>query len=256
MSNTPETLPILYRDENIVAVNKPCGLLVHRSPIDRHETRFAIQILRDQIGQYVYPAHRLDKPTSGVLLFALNPEVARQLGQVFQQHQISKSYLAVLRGYCPTSGHIDYALTEEPDKRIARSKPAAPQEAITDFQCLATYELDAQIETYPQSRYSLALAQPKTGRRHQLRRHFKHISHPIIGDAKHGRGRHNRYFAEQLNCPRLLLHAAQLRFIHPLSDAEICVNAPLDEHFFGLTQRFNWDDKLCDDWHPEKVTKL
>ncbi|MFT4919139.1 MAG: tRNA pseudouridine65 synthase [Zhongshania aliphaticivorans] len=256
MSPSSETLSILYQDENIIAINKPTGLLVHRSPIDRHETRFAIQLLRDQIGQYVYPAHRLDKPTSGVLLFALNSDIASQLAQAFQTHKVEKSYLAVLRGYCPDAGHIDHPLTEEPDKRIARSKPAAPQDAITNFRRLATYELDAHIETYPQSRYSLVLAQPMTGRRHQLRRHFKHISHPIIGDAKHGRGRHNRYFAEQLDCPRLLLHALQLRFIHPLSKQEIQLQAPLDHHFTGLIKRFSWGDSFTTEWQAEKVTKL
>jgi len=256
MSPSSETLSILYQDENIIAINKPTGLLVHRSPIDRHETRFAIQLLRDQIGQYVYPAHRLDKPTSGVLLFALNPDIASQLAQAFQAHEVEKSYLAVLRGYCPDAGHIDHPLTEEPDKRIARSKPAAPQDAITDFRRLATYELDAHIETYPQSRYSLVLAQPMTGRRHQLRRHFKHISHPIIGDAKHGRGRHNRYFADQLACPRLLLHALQLRFIHPLSKQEIRLQAPLDQHFTELIKRFSWEDSFTNEWQVEKVTKL
>ena len=256
MSTTHETLPILYQDDAIVAINKPSGLLVHRSPIDRHETRFAVQLLRDQIGQYVYPVHRLDKPTSGVLLFALTPELASQLGQAFQAHQVEKTYLAVLRGYCPESGRIDYPLTEEPDKRIARSKPAAPQEAVTDFRCIANYELDVAIETYPQSRYSLALAMPKTGRRHQLRRHFKHLSHPIIGDAKHGRGRHNRYFAEQLNCPRLLLHAAQLRFVHPLTQDTICVDAPLDQYFSELVRRFNWANKLASAWPAGKVTEL
>ncbi|WP_373087684.1 pseudouridine synthase [Zhongshania sp.] len=241
MSTSPETLSILYQDENIIAINKPTGLLVHRSPIDRHETRFAIQMLRDQIGQYVYPAHRLDKPTSGVLLFALNSDMASQLAQAFQAHEVEKSYLAVLRGYCPNAGHIVHPLTEEPDKRIVRSKPTAPQDAITHFRRLATYELDAHIETYPQSRYSLVLAQPITGRRHQLRRHFKHISHPIIGDAKHGRGRHNRYFAEQLACPRLLLHALHLRLVHPLSKQEIRLQAPLDQPFTELIKRFSWE---------------
>jgi len=248
MSVCAETLPILYRDEAIIAINKPSGLLVHRSPIDRHETRFAIQLLRDQIGQYVYPAHRLDKPTSGVLLFALNPDVARSLAQSFQAHQVAKSYLAVVRGFCADSGHIDHPLTEEPDKRIARSQPAAPQDAVTDFRCLAHHELEAEIETYPTSRYSLVLAEPKTGRRHQLRRHFKHISHPIIGDAKHGRGRHNRYFAEQLDCPRLLLHAAQLNFKHPLTQQEISLKADLDDSYSQLITRFGWQEKLTEAW--------
>ncbi|MFT5888449.1 MAG: tRNA pseudouridine65 synthase [Zhongshania sp.] len=242
LDNNP--LEILYQDEHLVAINKPCGLLVHRSPIDRHETRFAIQELRNQINQYVYPAHRLDKPTSGVLLFALNSATAKQLALAFSQHQISKSYLAVVRGYSPASGHIDHPLTEEPDKRIARSKPAAAQTAITDFECLAQYELPVEIESYPSSRYSLVLAKPQTGRRHQLRRHFKHISHPIIGDAKHGRGRHNRYFAEHLNCPRLLLHAAELAITHPVHGHKLYINAPLDPTFQQLLQRFCWQNSL------------
>ena len=252
----PETLEVLYQDEHIIAINKPSGLLVHRSPIDRHETRFAIQLLRDQIGQYVYPAHRLDKPTSGVLLFGLSAQVAAELGQTFSNHNIKKSYIAVVRGYCPSHGHIDHPLTEVTDQRIVKSQTAAAQTAVTDFQLLGQHQLDVEIETYPQSRYSLLALQPLTGRRHQLRRHLKHISHPIIGDAKYGRGRHNRYFTEQLECPRLLLHAAQQRFKHQVSGAELCINAPIDTCFAGLLQRFSWQDALPVEWRSKKVTKL
>ncbi|MFQ3202033.1 MAG: tRNA pseudouridine65 synthase [Zhongshania sp.] len=245
---TAEKLNILYQDKYIIAINKPSGLLVHRSPIDRHETRFAIQILRDQIGQYVYPAHRLDKPTSGVLLFGLTAAVASELGHTFSNQQIKKSYLAVVRGHCPAAGHIDYELTEITDRRIAKSKVAAKQSAVTDFRLLGQYQLDVEIESYPQSRYSLLELQPQTGRRHQLRRHLKHLSHPIIGDAKYGRGRHNRYFAEHLQCPRLLLHAAQQIFQHPVSGIEICINAPIDAHFSDLLSRFAWTDLLPPQW--------
>ncbi|MBQ0796042.1 tRNA pseudouridine(65) synthase TruC [Zhongshania sp.] len=251
-----DVLDILYQDEHIVAINKPSGLLVHRSPIDRHETRFAIQILRDQIGQYVYPAHRLDKPTSGVLLFGLSAEVARDLGQIFTKQQIKKSYIAVVRGHCPDAGHIDHALTEVTDQRIAKSKTAEAQAAITDFRLLGKHQIDVEIETYPQSRYSLLELQPHTGRRHQLRRHLKHISHPIIGDAKYGRGRHNRYFAAQLDCPRLLLHAAQQCFLHPVTGHPIKINATIDHHFSGLITRFGWRDSLPKEWRQQKVTKL
>ncbi|CAA0087652.1 tRNA pseudouridine synthase C [Zhongshania aliphaticivorans] len=256
ISTPAEQLEILYQDEDLIAINKPNGLLVHRSPIDRHETRFAIQLLRDQIGQYVYPAHRLDKPTSGVLLFGLNPQAAKELGELFSSHHIVKTYLAVVRGYCPTDGHIDHDLPEVRDSRITKSKPAAPQAAITDFQLLAQHQLKAEIETYPQSRYSLLALQPQTGRRHQLRRHLKHISHPIIGDAKYGRGRHNRYFAEQLQCPRLLLHATQQRFLHPKTKKNITINAPIDPCFSSLMTRFNWQHVLPDEWQHQKVTKL
>lgn len=251
-----ETLDILYQDEYIVAINKPSGLLVHRSPIDRHEIRFAIQLLRDQIGQYVYPAHRLDKPTSGVLLFGLNANVASGLGNSFSQQQIEKTYIAVVRGHCATEGNIDHPLTEVTDQRIVKSKAAEAQSAVTNFRLLAKYELDVEIETYPKSRYSLIQLQPHTGRRHQLRRHLKHISHPIIGDAKYGRGRHNRFFADQLRCPRLLLHAAQQSFQHPVSGKTICIDAPVDSCFAGLLARFNWQEAIPMKWREKKVTKL
>ncbi|MBD2858516.1 tRNA pseudouridine(65) synthase TruC [Spongiibacter sp. KMU-158] len=247
-----ESLEILYRDDSLIAINKPSGLLVHRSPIDRHETRFAIQLLRDQIGQRVYPAHRLDKPTSGVLLFALDKDTASKMGEAFRQHQLSKTYLAVVRGHCPDQGTIDHALREDPDSRIKRQEDAPAQDAISHYRCLAKTVLDVEIETYPQSRYSLVEVEPETGRRHQIRRHLKHISHPIIGDAKHGRGRHNRYFATELNCPRLLLHAQQLKFDHPITGASMIINAPLDDCFYQLLKRFDWQDRVEKTFHPEK----
>ena len=238
-----QRLEVLYQDRDIVVINKPAGLLVHRSPIDRHETRFALQMLRNQLQARVYPAHRLDKPTSGVLLFGLSSEAARHLGEQFSRQEATKQYLAVVRGYCPDSGRIDHALREEdlPNNRVAQS-----QAAISDYQRLAKHELNVKIETYPQSRYSLVRLWPKTGRRHQLRRHMKHISHPIIGDAKHGRGRHNRYFAAELGCPRLLLHSETLTIRHPVSGDEMRFKAPLDTHFQGLINRFGWQAALSD----------
>ncbi|AKH70020.1 23S RNA-specific pseudouridylate synthase [Spongiibacter sp. IMCC21906] len=245
-----ETLEILYQDDNLVAVNKPTGLLVHRSPIDRHETRFALQLLRNQLGRYVYPLHRLDKPTSGVLLFALSAEFAKAMGASFAQHAIDKRYLAVVRGHCPSEGVVDHPLKEE-DKAPGQAF-AEPQSATTTFRCLAHHQIEAAIETYPQSRYSLLELSPLTGRRHQLRRHMKHISHPIIGDAKHGRGRHNRYFAEHFDCPRLLLHSYISSFQHPLSGEKIMIQAPLDEAFSALLQRFSWSDAVPNRKQPQQ----
>lgn len=236
-----ETLPILYRDEHLVIVNKPSGLLVHRSPIDRHETRFALQLVRDQIGQRVYPVHRLDKPTSGVLIFALSATVARQLTTQFTQHQIEKTYIAVVRGFAPESGVIDHPLVEEPDKMMpGRKTPTEAQQAISHFRCLGQAELPVCIEKYPISRFSLVQVQPQTGRRHQIRRHLKHINHPIIGDAKHGRGRYNRYFKAELGVDRLLLAATQVRFQHPVTGQMLSVQAPLDQEMTQLFQRFGW----------------
>ncbi len=117
-----EPLEILYQDDYIVAINKPSGLLVHKSPIDKHETRFALQELRNQIGQYVYPVHRLDKPTSGVLLFALSKEIAQLMGEAFRNNEIKKEYIAVVRGYVDDSGMIDYPLKEMLDSKVQKNE--------------------------------------------------------------------------------------------------------------------------------------
>lgn len=242
--NSPfvQPLDILYADEYLVAINKPSGLLVHRSAIDRHETQFALQLLRDQIGQRVYPVHRLDKPTSGSLVFALSSEVARKLAEQFAAQQVQKRYLAVVRGYAPESGVIDHALCEEVDKmtdrRARRDKPA--QEAVTHFRRLATAELPVCVERYPSSRYSLVEAMPKTGRKHQIRRHMKHIAHPIIGDAKHGKGVHNRFFQARYGCRRLLLACVQMTLRHPVTAAPLDLHAPAGEDFARLCDEFGW----------------
>ena len=217
-----EQLKILLRDAHIVVIDKPPGLLVHRSEIDRHETRFAIQILRDQIGQRVWPAHRLDRGTSGVLLFGLSSEIASRLGKQFEAGTVEKRYLAVVRGHPPEHGSIDHPLRRQRDDyEFAgdRQQHEVPQSALTHYRRLAEVELPVAVDRYPSSRYALVELNPVTGRKHQLRRHLKHIAHPIIGDATHGKGRHNRFFAEHLDCHRLLLACTQLDFLHPESGA-------------------------------------
>lgn len=226
-------LEILYQDQFLVAINKPSGLLVHRSMIDRHETEFAVQITRDQIGQQVYPVHRLDKPTSGVLIFALDSATAKALNQQFTEHTIQKSYIAIVRGYTNDQDVIDYALKEEldkiADKDAQQDKPA--QSAITHYQTLAKVELPYAVGRYPTSRYSLIRCEPKTGRKHQIRRHLKHIYHPIVGDTTHGDGKHNQFFRDQFNSHRLLLHAESLQFFHPQTDEKLSIRAQLDAGF-------------------------
>jgi len=235
-------LEILYQDEYIVAINKPSGLLVHKSPIDRHETEFALQLVRDQIGAYVYPIHRLDKPTSGVLLFALSSEVAQMMSDLFRASQVSKEYIAIVRGYVEKSGLIDHPLKQMLDtqkqKREGITKEV--QEAQTSFECLGTVELPYAVSRYPVARYSLIKLLPKSGRKHQLRRHMKHIFHPIVGDTKHGRGEHNILFREKFNCYRLLLHSHRVTFMHPVSKEEVIIEASLDLLFQDLLEKFTW----------------
>lgn len=233
-------LTILYRDEQLIAIDKSAGLLVHRSLIDRHETRFAIQLLRDQIGRRVYPLHRLDKPTSGVLMFALSEDTARRMGRLFESDAVQKTYLAVVRGYTDEAGHIDYPLREERDRMTDAladaDKPAQP--AVTDYRRLATLELPVSDGRHPTSRYALLAVTPRTGRKHQIRRHMKHIFHPVVGDTTHGDGRHNRLFREHLHCNRLLLMAYALRFTHPDSGVPIRIRAPLDAEFAHIVELF------------------
>jgi len=244
-----DQLTLLQRDDSIAVFNKPAGLLVHRSWIDRHETRFALQMARDQLGQRVYPVHRLDKPTSGVLLFALSPEAATRLTAAFGTGEVHKRYLGVCRGVLPPEGTIDYPLLEEQDRHDPhRQEGKDPQEAVTTYRCLATVELPFAVGRYPTSRYSLVEAEPLTGRRHQIRRHFKHIFHPLVGDVNYGEGRHNRFFREEFHCPRLLLHAAELTFPHPASGLPLTVTAPLDETFCRMIQRLEWQGNVPAEW--------
>ena len=213
---------------------------MHKSPIDKKERLFALQLVRDMIGQYVYPVHRLDKPTSGVLVFALSSEVASKLSKEFMAGNVQKEYLAVVRGYIQEMDTIDYPLKVLLDKKSDRDRRNIEefQEAITDYERLATLELPYPVSRYPVARYSLVKLRPKTGRKHQLRRHLKHIFHPIVGDTKYGRGEHNKLFREKFDCHRLLLHASKIEFTHPITKQRLAIEAELDETFRKIANIF------------------
>jgi len=233
-------LEILYQDEYIVAINKPSGLLVHKSMIDKHEIYFAMKILSEQIGKWVYPVHRLDKPTSGVLLFALDKHSAKLISTQFAEHTIEKQYICVSRGYVNSSGIIDHPLSVKldrvADKDVSTEKEA--QEAITRYETLAQVELDHSIGRYDKTRYSLVKVTPQTGRKHQIRRHLKHISHHILGDTKYGRGEHNKLLREVYSCHRLLLHAVSLEITHPYTNEALKIIANTDEVFDSILNKF------------------
>ncbi|MDG2941626.1 tRNA pseudouridine(65) synthase TruC [Exercitatus varius] len=236
-------LEILYRDQYIVAVNKPAGMLVHRSWLDSRETRFVMQTLRDQIGQHVFPVHRLDRPTSGVLLFALNSEIANLLCLQFEGKTVQKIYLAVVRGYLNGAVRIDYPLKIQRDKiadKFSREEKEA-QTAVTDYIGLNTVEMPWAAGKYQTSRYSLVRLIPHTGRKHQLRRHMKHIFHPILGDTQYGDLHQNRAFVDKTQVSRLMLHAEKLAFHHPITQIRLEIQAGLDEQWQRLLHRFDWD---------------
>lgn len=227
-------LEILYTDEHLIAINKPNGLLVHRSKIAQNTDEFAVQLLRDQIGQHVYPCHRLDRKTSGVLLFALSKDANSNMQSLFMDGHVSKTYHAIVRGFTPIDGRIDYPLTNEAGKT---------QDAITAYKTIATTELPIPYGKYESSRYSLVSVHPETGRFHQIRKHFAHIFHPIIGDRPHGCNKQNRFFLEQWNHNEMLLHARELSFKHPILNTQVSIVAPYLLPFNSMMETLKFDHK-------------
>jgi tRNA pseudouridine65 synthase len=226
-----QKLPILFQDENYIAIHKPPGLLVHRTRISQ-DKQFVLQMLRNQIGQWVYPVHRLDRPTSGVLIFGLSSDAARQLVQQFEQRKVEKRYLAVVRGYTEESGVIDYPLQEE--------KWTEPQSAVTSYSKLDQVELPYPVGRYQTARYSLLEVQPQTGRMHQIRKHMKHVFHPIVGDTTHGDGKHNQLFRDQFNISRLLLVASELGFQHPYTKEHLNIRSEPEPELQNLFEKLGW----------------
>jgi len=215
-------LEIIYQHKNLIAINKPHGLLVHKSSYVGAADVFAVQLLRDQIGQRVYPCHRIDRKTGGVLLFALNKEFDSLMQQQFAQKLVKKKYLAIVRGYTDDSGIIDYPLTNEKGKT---------QEAITEYKTIERTELNIPFGSFETSRYSLVEVDLQTGRMHQIRKHFAHIMHPIIGDRPHGCNKQNKLFKDKFNMITMMLHAQELSFIHPTEKDLITIKADLQEEF-------------------------
>lgn len=205
-------LRLLHVDDDLVAIDKPSGLLVHPSALDAHETVTALALLRAQLGEVLWPLHRLDKGTSGVLLFARSAAVARSLGAAIEAGQVRKRYLALVRGWPLPEGEIEQPLARDPERPSA-GQPRVP--ALTRYRRLACHEWPFSDGRHASSRYALVEVEPLTGRRHQIRRHFKHIAHPLVGDSTHGKGAHNRAVAEWLGVQRLWLHAERLELPVP-----------------------------------------
>lgn len=215
-------LEIIYQDEYLVAINKPHGLIVHPSPIARDAKESAMQLLRDQLGQYVYPIHRIDRKTCGVLVFALSKEVQKLMNEQFQEGLIQKRYLAIVRGFVKDKGIIDYELTNDQGKK---------QKAISKYTCIQKTSFNLPFNGHETSRYSLVELSPITGRHHQLRKHMAHIFHPIIGDRPHGCNKQNRLFKEKFKLTRMMLHAQEMTFIHPIKQEELSISARISDEF-------------------------
>ena len=233
----PDPVRILYRDAAILAAYKPSGLAVHRSALVGRAP-VMLQALRDSLGQFVYPVHRLARPASGLILFALTAAAARALCGQFREQRVAKTYLAVVRGWPATPGLVEHPVPG------ASCAPGLP--ALTAYRCLARVELPIPCGPYACSRYALLELQPRSGRHHQIRRHLKHLSHPIVGDTVYGDGRHNRLFRDVFGCRRLLLQAVRLEFSHP--DSGIPVHLSCDPDVELLRPFQQADRALAVEW--------
>lgn len=225
-------LEILYQDTSLVAINKPHGLLVHRTRIAADANMFALQILRDQLGMHVYPLHRIDRKTGGILLFGLNSEIDKSMQTAFAERKISKKYLAIVRGYTEDQGTIDYPLKKENGKI---------QEAETNYKTIDKTELPIPFGQHETSRYSLLEVCPTTGRYHQIRKHLAHLHHPIIGDRPHGCNKQNKLFKERFQLTTMMLHASELAFKHPVTKESITIKAKLQVEFKRMINELGFE---------------
>ncbi|WP_293705787.1 pseudouridine synthase [uncultured Parasutterella sp.] len=244
-------LKILYQDDDLVAVSKPEKMLTHRTEIANGDTEFALQLLRDQIGRRVNPVYRLDRGTSGVLLFGLDGEIVSALNQ--QTHEtFHKRYYAVVRGWAPEGIEIRHALKPPVDPYLRIQKTEA-QDALSYLHRLAEAEVPVSSGKFDTTRLSLVLLELATGRRHQLRRHLKHLAHPIIGDATYGKGPLNRALAEYFGGDRLLLHCGRISFIHPRTQEQITIDDEPSGLMRQVVDRLGWGNYLhasySSDWH-------
>jgi len=227
-------LDILYQDRELIAVQKPAGRLVHKTDLAADRTA-CLQEVRNQINRYLYPIHRLDRGTSGVLLYALSSSMATNMRELFDQRKIEKKYIALVRGHLEPSGCIDSTLRHKDGiQRV---------EALTLYKTLSKIEISAAIGPYPTARYSMIECQPRSGRNHQIRRHLVKISHPIIGDRQYGDNHHNNYFRDKIKIKRLFLFATEIKFIHPISKKTVIIQSPLSNHIRKFLKKLGLKDE-------------
>ena len=221
-----KSFEVLYQDVHMVAINKPPGYVVHRSAMTHNARDIVLQSLRDQLERRVYPVHRLDRKTSGVLLFALDQKTQKDIYKLFQNQEIAKEYRAIVRGWTAAEGLIDYALTNDKGKS---------QTAKTIYHTLKHYEIDLPHGKFETSRYSLVALKPLTGRMHQLRKHMAHINHPILGDRPHGCNKQNRLWKNTFDLNEMMLHANYISMNHPVTAGKLEIEAPFSAEFERVT---------------------
>lgn len=231
----PIGIEIIYEDEHCIVVNKTNNVLIHQSHYARNiKDPTLIDLLEQQFNQRFYPVHRLDRKTSGILLFSKQKENVSVFQELFFSDNIEKKYWGIVRGFSAPNGKIDSPV-KNPDTKVYK-------DALTYFKTLTSIQLDIPVHPYPQSRYSLIELTPKTGRMHQLRIHLNKISHPLVGDYKYGDRFHNRMYESQFDCHNLFLHAKQLKFKHPFTKEDLVLKASLNKNWIKIFKQFNWEE--------------
>lgn len=223
---------LLFEDDRYLAVSKPAGLLMHKTSIDAHEKENLRDILREARPGRIDPVHRLDKPTSGVVVFGKDPEAIDACKRQFENRETRKDYLCMVRGHVDHSGCIG--------KPLPKGMEGPPKVARTLFEALNQCELPIPVSRYPTVRYSLLRCTPLTGRYHQIRLHMRHFRHPIIGDSQHGDKPQNRAFAHHCGEPGLWLHARRFAFSHP-DGGTVELKAGLPDRWQALAKATGWD---------------
>ena len=239
-------LKVLFEDAHLLIVDKPAGLMMHPSWLDKHETDFAQARAEAHAGQKLHTLHRLDRPTSGILLFGKHPAVARNILAAFQKREIQKYYLCIARGWTADSGVIDLPLKEEldaiADRYARKDKPA--QHAVTCFKTLDQVSLPIPVGRYDTARYSLVLVRPVTGRQHQIRKHFRKSYHHLIGDTRYGDGRHNLMVASHFDWRQLALRCVATDLKHPITGQSLAIRSGLTVEWLQLLTTWQWQTQV------------
>lgn len=220
-------LPILFSDSHLTIIHKPPGMLVHRTSIADDNEPVALQLLRDQTGRQVFPVHRIDRPTSGIVIFAHTPELTKLLQEQLAGPDSRKQYTALVRGWMPEA--VDCHRDVKNDRGVLK-------EAFTRFVPVEQFELPLSTDRYPTARFTIVDAFPHTGRWHQIRQHLAQLRHYILNDRVHGDGKQNKIFTQQLGIHDMFLHARKIRIIHPVTGDVLEVDAPFPEHWSKVIQ--------------------
>jgi tRNA pseudouridine65 synthase len=231
-------LEIIFEDKYIICVNKPNNVLVHHAFLSRNvgDEDSLLQLIDKELNLKVYPIHRLDRKTSGMILMAKEKEFVSKFQELFIAKEIQKTYFGVVRGFSPESKIIDSPVKGR-DANVHK-------EALTHLKTLENIILDIPVKPYDSSRYSLVELLPKTGRMHQLRVHSNKISHPLIGDTKYGDKNHDVMFEDNFGWKNLFLHAGQLKFTHPFSLEKLVLKATFPKDWISLFDEFKWKNPL------------